>query len=156
MTTLARSGYAWASTSACRSASLTRSCAARAFAQGASHAGSGAADDWPVGRRFRLAVTVPVTSASEVSSEALRLNAKSLRKTADNVETCVEGALFELAKITAADVRLMNKVILRDTLCITQSAQIDANTSRKSMREAKPTDQYITPRYTEQNDVPRC
>jgi hypothetical protein len=53
------------------------------------------------------------------------LNAKSLRKTADDVETCVKGAFLELAKIAAAYVRLIGQLILRDALCIAQSSQID-------------------------------
>ena len=40
------------------------------------------------------------------------LNAKSLRKTADDVETCVKSAFLKLAEIAAAYVRLVGKLIL--------------------------------------------
>ena len=62
------------------------------------------AKDTEVFVRFRI--TLPKGQLSG-------LNTKSLRKTADDVEACVERAFLELAKIAAAYFRLMGKLILR-------------------------------------------
>ena len=52
------------------------------------------------------------------------LNAKSLRKAADDAEACVECAFLELAEIAATYIRLVSQLVLRDALCIAQSSQI--------------------------------
>ena len=80
----------------------------------------------------RSRVSRPVPNSSHFTrdirfcnlQELSGLNAKSLRKTADDVETCVEGAFLELAEIAAAYVRLIGQFILRDALCMAQSSQI--------------------------------
>src|SRR6267143_1840006 len=51
------------------------------------------------------------------------LNIESLGQPADDLQTRVEGALFELAQIAAADLCLIGEIILREPLFVAKAAQ---------------------------------
>src|SRR2546423_2775053 len=91
---------------------------------------------------------MPTCARSAALREAQQLGGLDLKrfcKPTDDLQAGVERALLKLAQIAPAHLCLVGKVVLRHALGIPQAAQVVANTSRRSMREAKPPVQNTHP-----------